>query len=267
MFMACVAGSKDESGRLTSINHQSVPSHKIGGAGSQKNRGAFQIVRPAKATQGYCREEGVFIPLDHLSRHVRGKPAGRNRIDLNIVHTPFTSKVPSESDYAAFAGAVADSGKLGRRAAQSGYGGDIDDFSAALRNHDLACGLRKQKRSGEVRFYDLVPLLERHCFHRRAPGSSGVIDQNVEAAELFHGGISNRLDARGIFDVAAERKNLHAEFLQFLGGFDAALLLARAKNQIRAHFRETFGHLTAKANRTTGDDGDAAFEIEQVHAP
>jgi hypothetical protein len=25
--------------------------------------------------------------------------------------------------------------------------------------------------------------------------------------------------------------------------------------------------LTAKANRTTGDDGDAAFEIEQVHAP
>src|SRR5580692_5114347 len=35
----------------------------------------------------------------------------------------------------------------------------------------------------------------------------------------------------------------------------------------RSYFRETFGHLTAKANRTTGDDGEAAFEIEQVRAP
>ncbi len=143
-------------------------------------------------------------------------------------------------------------------------------FHFALRNHDLACGLRKQKRSGEVRFYDNVPLLERHCFHRRAPGSSGVIDQNVEAAELFQGGVSSFTPgcSRDRLTSQPQRKNLHAELLQFLGGLaGSAPSCARRAPPVRSHFRETFGHLTAKANRTTGDDGDAAFEIEQVRAP
>jgi hypothetical protein len=31
---------------------------------------------------------------------------------------------------------------------------------------------------------------------------------------------------------------------------------------MRPHFRKAFGHLTAEADRTAGDDGDAAGEIK-----
>jgi hypothetical protein len=46
--------------------------------------------------------------------------------------------------------------------------------------------------------------------------------------------------------------------LQFLGGLYAALFLASAENQIRAHLSQPFGHLSAEADRTAGNDGHAA---------
>jgi hypothetical protein len=49
---------------------------------------------------------------------------------------------------------------------------------------------------------------------------------------------------------------------QFLASLHATILLPRAKNQMRTHFRQTLRHLAAQANRTTGNDGHAAAEIE-----
>ena len=74
------------------------------------------------------------------------------------------------------------------------------------------------------------------------------------------------LNAGGILHIATERQYLHAKLLQFFRGLQAAFLLARAENQVRAHFREALGHLPAEANGAAGDDRHPAAEIEALPA-
>src|SRR5580692_1104284 len=109
-----------DSGGLTSINCQDLPCNKIGRRGSEKDRGAFQILRPAKAAQGYSGQKRFLVSFDYLFGHVSREPAGCDRVHLNIVHAPFAGEIFGENDDAAFTGAVADGGKLWGRAAQSG---------------------------------------------------------------------------------------------------------------------------------------------------
>jgi hypothetical protein len=44
----------------------------------------------------------------------------------------------------------------------------------------------------------------------------------------------------------------------------AAFLLAGAEHDVGAHFREGFRHLTAEADGTAGDDGQASSEIKKL---
>jgi hypothetical protein len=81
---------------------------------------------------------------------------------------------------------------------------------------------------------------------------------------LFEGGVGNLLNAGGFFDIAGERENLNAQLSQFLCGPFAALFFARAEHQVRAHFRQAFGHLPAEADGTAGNDRDASGEIEDL---
>src|SRR5580658_4587924 len=201
MFMVYFPGS----GGLTSIDYEGVSGDIIGRRGGEKNRGAFQVLRTTEAAQGYSGQERFFVAFDDFFGHVRGEPAGRDGIDLDIVHAPFAGEIFGEDDHATFAGAVTDGRKLRRRATQSRYGGDVNNFSAALRDHGAAYRLRKQERSGEIGFDDFVPLLERHGFDGRAPGSAGVVDEDVYATEFFERGIGDLLNAGWIFDITGER--------------------------------------------------------------
>ena len=86
---------------------------------------------------------------------------------------------------------IADRLKLRRRAMNSGDGCDVDDFPSPGGDHDLADGLRKQKRAGEIGFDDLVPVLQFHIFHGRAPGRTGVVDEYIDAL-LCRGDLGRR---------------------------------------------------------------------------
>ena len=67
-----------------------------------------------------------------------------------------------------------------------------------------------------------------------------------------------------VFHVAAEGKGLYAQSGQLVGRFLTALLLAGTQRNICSHLRQSFGHLAAKSDGTTGDDGDAPGKIEQL---
>src|SRR5713226_8574045 len=249
---------------LPAIHYQDVAGDKIRSIGSQKDRCALQVVLVAEALQRNLAQERLFVSLDHHLRHVRREPARRDGVHLNIMHAPFARQVLGENDDAAFAGVISDSLKLRRRAAEPGHGSDVDNFSAPLRNHRFAHGLRKQKCPGQIRLNDSVPVLQLHFFHRRTPRNAGVVNQDVDAPKRRERGIHHCMNVRGILDVASQRQCFHAQRLQFFGGLHAALFLPRAKHHVRAHLRQRFGHLPSEAHRAAAYNGHAALNIEKL---
>ena len=95
----------------------------------------------AKTAQRNLGEKKFTVALQHPVRHVCRKPAGSNRIYLDVVHCPLAGKVFGEADDPALAGMISNGWECGRSTTQSSYRGNIDDLSAALLDHDLADGL------------------------------------------------------------------------------------------------------------------------------
>jgi hypothetical protein len=106
-----------------------------------------------------------------------------------------------------------------------------------------------------------------HCSRRisstGAPGSAGIVDEDINAAEGGEGSIDHGVHVCGIFYIAAECESLHGEFLQFFGGLHTALFFSSAQDDISALFGECFGHLAPKPDRAAGDDSGAAREVEE----
>src|SRR6266851_4377019 len=249
---------------LPAIHYQDVAGDKIRSIRSKKNGGAFQVLLVAEALQRNLAQERVFVSLDHHLRHVRRKPARRDGVHLNIMLAPFARQVFGENDYAAFAGVIPDGLKFRRRAAEPRNGSDVDNFSAPLRDHGFANGLRKQKCPGQIRLNDSVPVLQLHFFHRRTPRNAGVVNQDVDAPKRRERGIHHCMNVRGILDVASQRQRFHAQRLQFFGGLHAALFLPCAKHHVRAHLRQRFRHLPSEAHRAAAYNGHAALNIEKL---
>src|SRR5271154_1012571 len=100
------------SGGLSSVDGQHLPGDVIRSVRRKEHRSAFQIVIATKPAQGSAREKVIAVAFNHDRRHICGEPAGRDRVHLDVVHSPFASEIPSESDYAAFACVISDSLKL-----------------------------------------------------------------------------------------------------------------------------------------------------------
>ena len=81
------------SGALASIHHQYVTVHIGGCVRSQKDSGPFQIMVRSKAARWNMAEQIVSFMLNDFVRHVRGKPAGGNCVDLDVMSRPFHGKI------------------------------------------------------------------------------------------------------------------------------------------------------------------------------
>src|SRR5580692_1035941 len=99
---------------------------------------------------------------------------------------------------------VADGLKFRRSTAHAGDGGDIDDLSAALGDHEFSGGLGKKKSARQIRLYHFVPVFEAHFFDWSTPRSTGVVDKNIDATELRNRRIDYGFDVGGFFYVAAQ---------------------------------------------------------------
>ena len=190
---------------MAAVDYEDVAGDEGGGVGGEEDGGAFQVVVAAEAVQGNSAEEGVLVSLDEDLRHVGWEPAWSDGVHLDIVHAPFAGEILGENDDAAFAGVIADGLKFGRSAAKSGDARNVNNFSAALGDHGFADGLGKKKCAGEVGLDDFVPVLQAHFFDGRAPGGSGIVDEDVDAAEGGEGGVDDGVNVGGIFHVAGQR--------------------------------------------------------------
>src|ERR1700756_1150608 len=119
-------------GGLTSVHHQNVAGDEVGSVGSEKDGGSFQIMFTAETALRNLGQEEFAVVFQHPARHVSRKPAGSNRIHLDVVRCPFARKILGETDHSALARVIPNGWECGRSATQSSYRGDIDDLSATL---------------------------------------------------------------------------------------------------------------------------------------
>src|SRR5207253_957568 len=68
--------------------------------------------------------------------------------------------------------------------AASSHGGDVDDLARALADHHAADRLREEKDAGEVRRDHRVPFRPGQVLEWGADPVAGVVDQDIDAAEL-----------------------------------------------------------------------------------
>ena len=179
---------------------------------------------------------------------------------------PLAGEVLGEGYYATFAGVIPDRLHGFRRsAAQARDRGDVDDLaSSSLRDHHFARRLGAQERSRKVGFEYFVPVLDRHLLDGSAPGNAGVVDENIDSAQLSDGCVHGLQHARSLFYIATERDRADAKSLEFVRSLLTTLFLTCCQRNARAHFRQTFRHLPAQADRAACDQRNATAKVKQL---
>src|SRR5207302_11422912 len=105
-----------------------------------------------------------------------------------------------------------------RRAVDTGDGRDVDDHAADRLLHHLATGpLATEKGSGQVDPDHGVPAVDRDVLGLGAEGGAGVVDHDVEPAELLHRALDHALDLIFLAHVDGHGERAAAEIVNGLG--------------------------------------------------
>src|SRR5690606_2537599 len=198
--------------------------------------------------------------------------AERHRVDRDVVAAPLLGQGLGQVGYARLRGGVVG---LPGVATQSGDRRDVDDLAAG---HRLPVGLRLLHRRGdhrlrgpqdperrlEVHVQDGVPLLVGHLLHDRVPRVAGVVDDDVQSAELLDRGVDEPLGEAVLGDTADTRDGLATGF-----GDGGNGLLGRSLVQVVDHDRgavtgQLAGDLGTDAAPGSADDGDLAVQLPHV---
>ncbi len=132
------------------------------------------------------------------------------------------------------------------------------------RPHHPAAGLRHPVAAVEVDVDHLPELLRRLAGGRHRGADAGVVDQDVDPAELLDGGVDEVLAGGGIGDVGAHRDGLAT------GAFHQRLRLgqpvdpAGAERHVRAGLGERLREGDTESGRRAGHDRHLAVEPVQV---
>ena len=115
----------------------------------------------------------------------------------------------------------------------------------------------------QVHLEDEVELLVGHVEQHLVAGDAGVVDHDVEPAELVDGGLEHRLGGGALPHVAGHDERLDPDGADLLGR------LLRCAGEVVEHDvgagvgqREGLG--PAEPGACTGDDGDPALEGQRV---
>ena len=148
-------------------------------------------------------------------------------------------------------------------AADAGHRADIDD----PRRVGGAAGLAQQrqqlldaaKHRGHVELHDLVPGLGRISLQRGAPGGAGVIDQDIQLADVVRQLRRQVLHAFFAGQVGGDAV-AGAQGRQLGGSLGAGLGIAGADINRGAGFDKGLGDHQADAAGAAGDQGGAALQ-------
>ena len=187
-------------------------------------------------------------------------PARQDGVGLDVVGGPGHRAGAGELHDAALAGGI---GRREAGAEDRQHRADIDDLAAAGRLHGWVGCLRAHERAGEVGRNDAVPLLEFERVRRFSNIDAGIVDENVDAAELFGDAFDHGSDISLVGDVGGDRDRPDAARLELGGRGGRFRFIAADHRDVGAGFRQPPRHAEPDAAIAAGDDSHLAAEIEQ----
>jgi hypothetical protein len=189
-----------------------------------------------------------------------GEVAGGDGVDLDSLGGPLVGEGLGELGDSAFAGGVGGDANASLKAEE---GGDVDDFAAvcaeaAAGDHVAGGELGELKDAGEIDLKDLLPVFEGDLFGGGAENGSGVVDEDVDAAESFFDLGEEIFGAGGGGEIGAKGCGVFADGCGGLRGSAAVAVTGYGGSRLR----ESDGDGGAEAAGGAGDEGYLVVEAE-----
>lgn len=184
--------------------------------------------------------------------------AGGYGIGADSAGADFLGYALGEGDESGLGGGVV---SLTGVAVNAHYGGHVDYRAAALAHHDGEDGVDEVEGAFEVYCDYGVPLSLGHAHHEAVFGDAGVVDKDVDAAEVFDNLCHYVLGLVEVGGVGGVAFALHAAGGDFsLGGFAVFVYCKVGESDVGALLGETQGKGLADAAGRSGDEGGFSFE-------
>src|SRR5580692_6340401 len=172
--------------------------------------------------------------------------AGSDRVTSNVAGADFTGDGHGEANEPCFGSGIV---RLSGLAHLSEDAGDVDDASPALFKHGGDDLLNAEEGGGEISLEHGVPIGTFHPHHKLIASNSGVVNENVNFAELGDGGFNGRFDLLFIGDIDGEGNGFASGGGDFGDQFIELVLITRGDSNGRAFFGKAQGAGTADALR------------------
>ncbi len=157
----------------------------VAGGGAEEQCCAGEVRGVSPATGGDALENlavAGFVGLQGLGVG-GGEVAGGDGVDLNALGGPLVSEGLGKLGDAAFGGSV---GRDADATLETEKAGDVDDFAGGLARDEVASDeLGELEDAGEVDLEDLFPGVEGRVDGGVAVYRAGVVDKDVDAAEVL----------------------------------------------------------------------------------
>jgi len=216
----------------------------------------------APARRRGARQNLVVQSIDFLPRppgEIGVDPARQHRVDLDVVGGPGDRAGTRELHDAAFARGVS---RREACAEDRHHRADVDDLAAACFLHGRVDRLRAQERAGEIGPDDAIPFLEIERVRGFADVDAGVVDENVDPAELPPDALDHGGDRGLVGDISGDGYRFGAGLFEFSDRRGRLRFVAPDDCDAGAGFRQSPRHAKAYAAIAAGDDSDLAAEIE-----
>ena len=172
------------------VDVESVPGDVAGGVGGEKEDGGGYVGVGTVAGEGDLGENGGLLGFVEFVSHGGLDETGGDGVDGDAAGGELACQGLGEADEAGFGGGVVG---LAGGADFADNGGDVDDATGAGFHHGRDDSLGEQEGAGEVGAEDVIEVGELHAEGESVFGDAGVVDEDVDGAEvgedLFGGGL------------------------------------------------------------------------------
>src|SRR3990172_1056477 len=223
----------------TAVDVKHLTGHVGGSFPGQKAYHLGNLPPTPDPSEGNLGQQGLAGLGGHRGGHVRLDEPGGHRVDQDAPAAELARRRLRQADEPGLGGRVI---RLAGVPHGPGRGRDVDDPAALLAHHDLRHRPRREERAAEVHVEYPVPVLVLHPDEQRVAGDSGVVHEDVDAAEALLRLIHQPLHVLTPGHVRYHTQNRRAESFQFL-----RRSLEAGRAEARDHprgpvLRQTLGH-------------------------
>ena len=190
--------------------------------------------------------------------HFGNDEAGSNGVGTDAARSHLFSDGLRKSDHTGFRSRIV---ALSGIAADTHHGRHIDNRTAALARHDRRNGVNEVESRFQIDVQHGVPLRFAHAHHQAVFGDAGIIDQNVDAAEILHDLVDHFVRIFKVGGVRSVSFGFYAQGVQLLLRLLAVFVDRQiGERDVGSLFCKLNGDRFADAPGCAGYDGHFSFE-------